>query len=105
MREPEIRSQGFEGEVYALYIQKARQRRGAGKSLMRAIASDFIQRGVRGGAVCVFEENSSARVFYKNLGGEPTGFASDLNWLGACLPYLVYGWRDLRLIIDDAKPK
>lgn len=60
------------GELYAIYILPAHQRRGLGRRLVAAVARDLADRGFQGLVVWVLEENP-ARAFYEALGGRLAG--------------------------------
>ena len=93
-RTPALAAMGFSGEVTALYILRAGQRRGAGRLLMRAMARRLIAEGERGMALWVLRDNPPARHFYERLagtviasrGGDPRS-GDDAE--------TAYGWRDL----------
>lgn len=60
------------GELYAIYILPAHQRRGLGRRLVGAIARDLAERGFESLVVWVLDLNP-ARAFYEALGGRLAG--------------------------------
>ena len=56
------------GEVYAIYLDPAAWRRGAGKELMEAACQALRQKGYPEMTVWVLEGNQRARRFYESMG-------------------------------------
>lgn len=56
------------GEVHALYVAPACQRRGYGSTLLAAAESNLSDRGCREAIVWVLETNAAARAFYRSHG-------------------------------------
>jgi ribosomal protein S18 acetylase RimI-like enzyme len=83
----------YPGEVYAIYVLPNRQKKGAGRALMRSAALHLKQAGFGSVMLWVLRENPS-RGFYERLGG---------NWLrervvemgGKKLVEVAYGWGDV----------
>ncbi|MEO1223210.1 MAG: N-acetyltransferase [Pseudomonadota bacterium] len=85
---------GFQGEIYALYVSSAVQRRGIGTALMQAMGRSLERRGLNGLCLWVLAENRPAQLFYETLGAERLGGRKEL-WQGLLvLPEFGYGWRD-----------
>ncbi len=85
---------GFQGEIYALYVSGAAQRRGIGTALMQAMAHALERRDLKGLGLWVLAENRPAQRFYETLGAERLGGRKEL-WQGLLvLPEIGYGWRD-----------
>ncbi|MGH7763682.1 MAG: GNAT family N-acetyltransferase [Candidatus Dormibacteraceae bacterium] len=85
---------GYEGELYALYVDDAAQRRGHGRELVRAVAGGLRELGLRDMIVWVHRDNSAARTFYERMGGlylrtQPVTIGPTL------LHEVSYGWRSL----------
>jgi hypothetical protein len=57
------------GEVYAIYVLPAHQRRGLGRALIRESAREFAARGITSMLIWVLRENAIGRGFYERLGG------------------------------------
>lgn len=93
-----LRPMGYPGEVTALYVLRAGQRRGAGRSLMRAMARRLIAEGERGMALWVLRDNAGARRFYEQLGGMLVAERGDDRRIGDDVE-VAYGWTDFRTLI------
>ena len=91
---------GIDGEIYALYVMQASQRRGVGRELVRACARHFVRHGIFGLYLWVLKANR-ARMFYDALGGEVV--QEKVERLGQHdFAEIAYGWRDLTsLVVDD----
>ena len=85
---------GFDGELYALYVDDRAQRRGHGRELVRAGVGGLRDRGLRDMIIWVLRDNAGARAFYERLGGvyvrtQPITIGPTL------LHEVSYGWRSL----------
>ncbi len=91
---------GLDGEIYALYVMQASQRRGVGRELVRACARHFVRHGIFGLHLWVLKANR-ARLFYETLGGEAVG--EKVERLGQHdFAEIAYGWHDLTgLVVAD----
>jgi len=87
-----------DGEVYALYVLRAAQRRGTGRALMAALAARLLERGHFKAGLWVLRDNASGRGFYERLGARLIGEKTDEGpeWT---LIELAYGWDDLRSLV------
>ncbi|MBM7541240.1 GNAT family N-acetyltransferase [Amphibacillus cookii] len=88
----------YHGELYAIYILEAHQRKGLGKSLLKPIIESVKQKGLFSMTVLVLEENRS-RLFYEALGAKKID-TLEVDISGKKLNELVYGWEDIRVIND-----
>jgi len=85
---------GYDGELYAIYIRPGEQGRGHGRRLVAAAARGLRELGLEAMIVWVLRDNHAARVFYERLGGaymrmQPITIGS------ALLQEVAYGWRSL----------
>lgn len=87
----------YKGEIYALYILEAYQRRGIGKSLVRSIASRLFQLGLTSIMVWVLEENPAIQ-FYQALGGQRIN-QRVIKIGGKKFLEIAYGWTDTQNLI------
>ena len=100
-RDAGLSAAGFEAEIGALYLLRAHQGRGLGRALMQAMAAEMRARGHTTIALWVLRENTTARAFYRHLGGEEVAEKQDRRGT-ATLTELAYGWRDLSPLLAAA---
>ncbi len=86
--------EGYEGELYAIYVLDDAQRRGFGRELVRASVGGLRELGLADMIIWVLRDNQPARAFYERLGGayvrsQPITIGS------ATLEEVSYGWRRL----------
>ena len=74
-RAPELKARGFTGEVTAIYVLRAAQRRGAGRQLMAAMEHAAKEHGCTAAYLTTF--SFQARPFYESLGYEVFGTLDD----------------------------
>jgi ribosomal protein S18 acetylase RimI-like enzyme len=85
---------GFGGELYAIYVLEAAQRRGHGRELVRAAVTGLRGMGLKDLIIWVLRDNAPARRFYERLGG--TYVRKQPITIGpATLDEVSYGWRRL----------
>ncbi|MCG2842438.1 GNAT family N-acetyltransferase [Sandaracinobacter sp. RS1-74] len=94
-RNRSLASQGYDGEIAAIYLLKAAQGTGDGRRLFTALAQSLAEQGFRAHALWVLTENRPARGFYERLGGRLLSLSRPLPHLGGP-EEVAYGWRDLR---------
>jgi len=87
------RLDGFQGEVYALYLQDDAKGQGIGRRLMAASAERMLEAGVRSAVVWCLSGNPT-RWFYERLGGTHLAERPD-RFAGQEIVEVAYGWRDL----------
>jgi ribosomal protein S18 acetylase RimI-like enzyme len=78
------------GEVWAIYVDPAAQRRGVGLALLDAAVRSLAARGYDEAMLWVFEANAAARAFYERLGWTPDGAAKPFAIGGAAPVELRY---------------
>jgi GNAT superfamily N-acetyltransferase len=81
---------GFDGELYAIYLLREHQRLGAGRLLVRSVVRALIGRGHKSMVAWVLEANPSVS-FYRRLGGVLAARA-EIRIGGVLLPELAFGW-------------
>ncbi len=84
---------GYDGELYAIYILKEYQGKGIGKALVKPIIDEIKGMGLNSMLVLVLEENNS-RQFYESLEGSIID-TIEVEIGGKKLTELVYGWEDI----------
>jgi ribosomal protein S18 acetylase RimI-like enzyme len=88
---------GFAGELYAIYVLDAAQRRGHGRELVRAVAGALRDMKLPDMIVWVLRDNAAARGFYERLGGVYVR-SQPITIGNATLEEVSYGWRGLDAI-------
>ena len=84
---------GYEGELYAIYILKKYQGNGIGKALVKPIIEEITELGLHSMLVLVLKDNIS-RIFYESLGGKKIDTV-EVEISDKKLSELVYGWEDI----------
>ncbi|MFD2761555.1 GNAT family N-acetyltransferase [Lentibacillus juripiscarius] len=92
-QEREGKFDGYDGELYAIYILQDYQGRGIGRKLVEPVVDELVRNGINSMLVWVLEGNG-AKHFYEKLGGEKIDTA-DITIGGAELKETAYGWQDL----------
>jgi ribosomal protein S18 acetylase RimI-like enzyme len=87
----------YKGVLETLYVLPSRQRAGAGRRLVSAVAGHLTECGVSSMLLWVLKENRIARHFYESLGGTLIG-ESSFELGGAELSEVAYGWKDLGVL-------
>jgi L-amino acid N-acyltransferase YncA len=87
----------YEGEIYAIYLQKETQRKGYGKELVKTLVNDFVNDGIHSMTVWVLEDNPSKH-FYEYLGGKAVN-ETIINIGGKELKEVCYGWGNIEELL------
>lgn len=97
-----LRGLGRGADISAVYLLKRAQRRGVGRALMRRMAEEMGENGVKWATLLVLRDNLPARRFYESLGGRR--FGRETLWRGVA--QVAYGWRDVARLAarGEAKP-
>ena len=85
---------GFDGELYAIYILKKYQGQGIGKALIQPIIDELIGMGLNTMLVLVLKDNVS-RLFYEALGGKKID-ELEIQIAGKKRTEVVSGWEYLK---------
>ena len=83
----------YPGEVYALYVREAHQKKGVGRALLRVAAGELVKRGLTPIVIWTLFDNPASRAFYGSLGGVVIGEKREL-FEGYELHEVAYGWTD-----------
>ena len=89
----------YMGELYAIYVNQAMQRKGIGRMLCREVARNLMSRGLDSMLVWVLAENRF-RKFYERLGGQRVR-TRDITIGGKTLTEWGYGWKSLASLVDN----
>jgi GNAT superfamily N-acetyltransferase len=81
---------GYDAELYAIYLLREHQHCGAGRLLFQALADDLRAVGFTSVAVWVLEENPAV-LFYRHLGGVQIA-RRFIEIGGVSLSELAFGW-------------
>lgn len=90
--------EGYDGELYAIYIFKEFQGKGIGSLLVKELTKALNDAGFRSMIVLVLDKNP-AKYFYEALGGRLIGY-EEVTIGGKPLKERVYGWEDLKNLQD-----
>jgi ribosomal protein S18 acetylase RimI-like enzyme len=88
----------YTGELYAIYVLDAFQRRGIGRRLAGAVVEALRAGGHHTMLLWVLAVNTPARRFYESLGGRLVR-EREVSLGGAAYPEVGYGWDDLRALL------
>ncbi|MEO0012900.1 MAG: hypothetical protein RLZZ535_1289 [Cyanobacteriota bacterium] len=89
----------YQGEIYALYILEAYQRKGIGRSLIKAIALRLSQSGLTSIMVWVLAGNPAVQ-FYQALDGQRIG-QKLIKTRGIECTKIAYGWNDIQVLLTE----
>jgi ribosomal protein S18 acetylase RimI-like enzyme len=88
--------QGYDGELYAIYVAPRMQRMGVGRRLVLFAIRDLRVRGFESMVAWVLGENPFKR-FYEDLGGEPV-LKKEIVMGGKNMEETGYGWKSLSVL-------
>lgn len=83
--------EGYDAELYAIYLMPARQRRGVGQELALTLRESFLMNGFNSMVVWVLEQNLPGVSFYKRIGGIQIA-QKTIDIGGTALSELAFGW-------------
>jgi len=89
--------EGYDAEVYTLYMLRCQHGKGLGRKLMAAVASNLHEKGFKALCLWVLPSNPS-RLFYEQLGGKVL-LDKSFEMAGATLSERAYGWPDIRSLM------
>jgi ribosomal protein S18 acetylase RimI-like enzyme len=101
-RTEQLKANGYDGEISAIYVLKRSQHTGIGRRLMAAAAANLASRGYRGVALWVLAENLTARRFYEACGGRVVATQEDVRQT-TTLSEVAYGWTALASLISESQ--
>jgi ribosomal protein S18 acetylase RimI-like enzyme len=82
--------ESYDGELYAIYLVEAGQRRGVGRSLLDALVASLVAAGCKSLLVWVLEANPAV-AFYERMGGVRVA-RKTIDIGGVDLPEVALGW-------------
>jgi ribosomal protein S18 acetylase RimI-like enzyme len=89
-----LKDSGYDGEISAIYVLKAFQRRALGRRLLHAMASDLSAKGFTAVSLWVLRDNAPARHFYERYDAQVVAEREEARPDGA-LSEVAYGWTHL----------
>jgi ribosomal protein S18 acetylase RimI-like enzyme len=90
--------EGYDGELYAIYLLREHQGRGAGSRLAHTLEDALLSRGLRSMVVWVLKQNPAVS-FYQRLGGVQI-METHIEIGGVELPEVAFGWPTLHSFVD-----
>ena len=90
-------ARGYEGELYAIYVNKSMQGKGLGRRLVLSVAQDLKDRGFDSMLIWVLADNQYKR-FYESIGGKQVR-TKEITIGGKTLTEEGYGWRGIDALI------
>lgn len=88
----------YKGELYAIYVLNAYQRRGIGYSLTLAVVERLSQLGLHSMLVWVLADNPACR-FYEAIEGRKV-YEKQIERGGVMLNEVAYGWKDTTFLLN-----
>ena len=82
-----------DGKVYAIYVLKEKQGKGAGRELLRSSFSWLREQGHSSCVIWVLTENHASRNFYESMGGKLEVEKQALTFAGFSLEHSAYVWK------------
>jgi ribosomal protein S18 acetylase RimI-like enzyme len=98
-----LKDSGYDGEISAIYVLRAFQRRALGMRLLHAMASDLSGRGFTAVSLWVLRDNAPARRFYERYGAQVVAEREESRPDGA-LSEVAYGWMKLAELVRLIAP-
>lgn len=84
---------GYQGELYAIYLLQSHQQRGVGAELMREVACSLRRDAILSMVVWALAENKACG-FYRHMGGVRIA-EKPIEIGGKALPEIAFGWPDI----------
>lgn len=94
--------EGYDGEIYAIYVLQDYQGKGLGKSLISKAAQRLKSEGLTSMMLWVLVDNPT-RYFYEALDGLPIA-EKEIEIGGALLSVVGYGWQTLEIFTGADEP-
>lgn len=91
---------GYDGEIYALYVAADQQRQGIGQQLVRSVTQEMASLGLTSVLIWVLRDNQPGRRLYEKLGGVYVT-EQPFNIGGHELIEVAYGWPDINALIRE----
>lgn len=92
---------GFDGELYAIYLLQDAQGKGIGRKLMQTLATRMHRAGYQNLILSVLKNNTKSRGFYEKMGGTLLGESEYQVTEDVTLKTIQYGWKDIRTLVVE----
>jgi ribosomal protein S18 acetylase RimI-like enzyme len=92
--------EGYDSELYAIYLLQSSQGKGIGRKLTELCAKKLHEQGYQSMLLWVLEANKDSRSFYEHIGAKLVA-ESTHEIAGKSLKKLAYGWSDIRSLIRN----
>lgn len=92
--------EGYDGELYAIYLLQSVQGKGIGRKLIEAFAEQMHQKGYQSMILWVLADNPESRGFYEHMGGKVVAEGT-YEIAGATLKTVAYGWPDILSLVPN----
>jgi ribosomal protein S18 acetylase RimI-like enzyme len=89
--------EGYDAELYTIYMLRCQHGKGLGRKLMAAVAKDLQEKGFKALYLWVLPSNPT-RLFYEHLGGIVL-LDKTFEIAGETLSERAYGWPDIRSLL------
>jgi ribosomal protein S18 acetylase RimI-like enzyme len=90
----------YKGELYAIYLLKTAEGRGAGRALLLRMAQFLREQGYLNMLLWVLKDNPRARGFYEAMGGQYVR-EKTVEFGGEPIIEVGYGWPDLAALLSE----
>jgi L-amino acid N-acyltransferase YncA len=92
----------YKGELYAIYLLKTAEGRGAGRALLLRMAQFLRDQGYSNMLLWVLKDNPHARGFYEAMGGQYVR-EKTVEFGGQPIIEVGYGWPDLTALLSEKR--
>lgn len=99
---PQEAVDGFDSELYAIYLLKTAQGKGIGRQLMQTFAKRLVDKGYKSMLLWVLQNNQKSRGFYETMGGILVAEGVYRVTQDATLITVAYGWKDIRRLVIES---
>lgn len=96
--EPQETVEGFDSELYAIYLIEDAQGQGIGRQLMQACSDHLYAEGYKSLILWVLKANRNSRSYYEHMGGKiiKEGYYAPTETF--TIKTLAYGWTDIQTL-------
>lgn len=99
---PQESVEGFDSELYAIYLIEDAQGQGMGRQLMQACAKELHAKGYQSLLLWVLKDNRNSRSYYEHLGGKIVASGEYSPTETFTIKKLAYGWADIQTLMTGS---